>query len=531
MKFKKSLIILAILPLASCSWFKKDLVIPTIDVDKLNKTIKLPTLPTRNQGAVRSSGGYDYIDVYEMSDFHGAVNAEVHSDSCYIGLPKLATYLDNRRLENPGGTVLLSSGDMFQGSAESNLTRGYMVNYSMQYMGFDAMCIGNHEFDWTDTWIKKNAELKYGTYQIPFLGANIYKNGSIPSFLKKSTVLTRGDYKIGVIGVMGNGLEYSILKTAIKDYTFKEYQSIVSTEAARLKDEVGCNAVVMLAHEAGDAIVPPTGIDAIFGGHAHEDYNSGDSYPIPILATENYGKSIAHVSLKFDSSTNELVGFEDADIYAFESSDLSSLSDEAGIKKIMNQYAPEINKIKNIKLGKCDGTLKIQTALKNIATASMFDSAVNSAKNMKELKVDSKKIVASFTNVNGGIRSDIEKGEIKYGDVYRSFPFDNEIVLLKVKGSKMKNDGYLLAGFGCYRLFEDSSYFKNSETYYIATTDYVALSDMMAPFQEVTDKDMIRTGKIMRDEIANKIYKTDNVKVSKWNATGDYHYESISPVF
>ena len=240
MKFKKLLPLLMVLPLTACGK-GKTLTIPTVDVTSLS--ITLPNKPTRNVGEIRSDDLYEYIDLYELSDFHGAVYEEKHSNGTYIGLPKLASYFDNKRSSNPGGTVILSTGDMFQGSADSNLTRGYMVNYCMQYIGFDAMALGNHEFDWTDEWIKKNAELQYNTTSVPYLGANILKNGEIPSFLHKSTIVERGEYKIGVIGTIGNNLEASVLKSAREGYEFVPYADIVNAEALRLKTEEHCNAV------------------------------------------------------------------------------------------------------------------------------------------------------------------------------------------------------------------------------------------------------------------------------------------------
>ena len=110
-----------------------------------------------------------YFDFYEVSDYHGTVNYSTEDKT--IGLSKMADYMSKKRTLNPGGTVVLSSGDMFQGSAESNLTRGYLVNYGMNIMGFESMTLGNHEFDWGVEWIKKNAQLKVDNYSIPFLGA------------------------------------------------------------------------------------------------------------------------------------------------------------------------------------------------------------------------------------------------------------------------------------------------------------------------------------------------------------------------
>ena len=503
---------------------KPDLVIPTVDVESLE--INLPSLPERNVGAIRSDDEYEYLDVYELSDFHGAVNYEAHSSGDYIGLPKLATYFDGRRSENAGGTLILSSGDMFQGSADSNLTRGFMVNYCMQYMGFDAMAIGNHEFDWTDEWIKKNAELKYNTTSVPYLGANILKNGEIPDFLTKSTIVNRGEYKVGVIGVIGNDLESSILKSCIENYEFVKYADIVSTEAARLKSEEGCNAVVLLAHEGAENVEKVSGVDAIFGGHAHQDkqdYGQG----IPAVATKNYGQSVAHIELKFNKSDKSLVGATDEIVSM---SNYRSLEENASISSIMDQYAPEINKIKNIRLGSSDFELRYDKALKNICTRSMFDSAVDVAKKVDT--IDESKIVISLHNVNGGIRDNIAAGEITYGNVYKSFPFDNEIVLIKVTGEEFVSKIANLRHLGCYKIFEKREYFKPDENYYIVTTDYLALSESEFGnnFKHLEDKDLIRTGLVVRDEVAAKIYKVDKVTKDQFE-NNDPNYSQVSISF
>lgn len=511
---KKKLFILpliSLLTLSGCKDKKKEpLVIPNVDVE--NITLNLPELPTYNTGDIRSDGTYDYIDLYEFSDFHGAVNYEDHSGGTYLGLKKLATYLDEKRSQNEGGTLVLSSGDMFQGSADSNLTRGYLVNYCMNYMGFDAMAVGNHEFDWTEEWLKKNAELKYNTSSVPFLGANIKKGDAMPEYLRKSVVIERGEYKIGVIGVIGSSLESSILKSAIAGFEFVPYGDIVTEEAARLRAEEDCNAVVLLAHDQADAIELFTGVDAIFGGHAHKNFPGSIQNGVPSLATKNYGQSVAHIELKFDKVTKEC----NVDTYGLESfgqSD-SSIADNAGISNIIGQYEPEINKIKNIKLGSADEELAYDKALKNICTETMFESAKNAA---ASLEVDASKIVCAVTNYEGGIRDNIKAGEITYGDVYKCFPFDNEVVLIKVKGSYIKSNLTKINQLAIYRVFDKKSYFVDTEDYYMVTTDYLATADQFAPFGVFTEADLIFSGKIVRDEVAQKIYDIGSIVNSSYD--------------
>ena len=120
--------------------------IPVVDVDHIQ--INLPTMPVLDQGTVKREEGLDIIDIYEMSDFHAMIDYDASKG--YFGLSGLANFMKEKRDAN-GGTILVSSGDMWQGGAESNLTRGKVVQEAMRYIGFDSMSMGNHEFDWGET--------------------------------------------------------------------------------------------------------------------------------------------------------------------------------------------------------------------------------------------------------------------------------------------------------------------------------------------------------------------------------------------
>ena len=508
---------------------KDPLVIPAVDVEHLN--ITLPELPTYNQGAIKSDDTYDYIDLYEISDFHGIVDYRPSDSEAYLGLAKLATYFNQKRALNEGGTLVLSSGDMFQGSADSNSTRGFMVNYAMHYMGFDAMAVGNHEFDWTTEWLKKNAELKYGTHEIPYLGINILEkeSGEIPSFIKKSTIVERGKYKIGIIGAIGEDLESSILYSCVKDYDFVKEGELISAEAARLRSEDGCDVVVLLEHQGLTSIPVVTGVDAIFGGHAH--VNKKESVgTIPAVATKNYGRSVAHIGLKINKETAE-VSVKSSEYDVMTNTKANNLEDNAGIVSIMSQYAPSINSIKNIELGKAVDDLAFDNALKNICTRTMYDRAYELAQPNEQ--IDESKILCAFHNVNGGIRDDIKAGKITYGSVYSAFPFDNEVVLLQASGALLKTKLRNFKELGVYRLFKTNSDINADETYYIVTTDYLALgtfNDVSTGLDEIDDSDLIRTGLIVRDIVAEKLYKLDKIKTADFS-NSEQCYKNIPMTF
>lgn len=139
-----------------------------------------------------------HIDFYTMNDTHGAV--EYIEDSRQAGIAKISSYVRNEAIANPDNSVILSSGDMWQGSADSNLTNGLVMVDWMNLVGFEAMAIGNHEFDWGADRIAENAlEANY-----PFLGINILDpNNERPSWATPSIVTAGRRGSLASLGESG----------------------------------------------------------------------------------------------------------------------------------------------------------------------------------------------------------------------------------------------------------------------------------------------------------------------------------------
>ena len=297
---------------------------------------------------------------------------------------------------------------------------------------------------------------------------------------------------------------------------------MIDDEAARLKNEEHCDIVVLLEHEAADKIPVVSNVDAIFGGHAHLNKEASIG-GVPSLATKNYGRGIAHIELKIDKSTKE-VSYSSSEVDVMTNEKCRPLAENEGIKTILNQYAPSINSIKNIELATAVDDLKFNEALKNICTKTMFDNAVDFGK--EESEIDESKIICAFHNVNGGIRDDIKAGKITYGSVYSAFPFDNEVVLLKAKGSFLRNKLKNMSNLGVYRTFKEKEDIEPDSDYYVATTDYLALSDesfnSAQKWKVMTDEDLIRTGKVVRDIVTQRIYELDQLKTSDFPETVNY---------
>ena len=516
-KYLASLLVAPLLIACAGSEINFDFEAPTIDVDSIGLgDLKRDTLT----GEIKSDISNVYFDFFEVSDFHGAVNYSVEEKT--IGLAKMADYFAKERLVNPGGTIILSSGDMYQGSAESNMTHGYIVNYSMNVMGFEAMTLGNHEFDWGLDWLRKESNVSVEDYKIPYLGANIYDKatGQILDFLKPSTIITRGVYKIGIIGTIGDGCESSIMKSLVSSLEFRPEFAIAKAEARRLRDEEGCNVVVWASHRDSAelsqlGLTKFDGIDVVFGGHTH-DNSPADGVSttvingIPYLETKNFGKGIAHARVAVDMETKEVVsavGDCNVEPYATE-----GLVEHSEVKRIVDTYKQHIDPIKNQVIGETDGELDVADAfrLTNLCVDTMQLAANKWGKDNGDIKV-----IASFHNAKGGVRSPIASGSITFGDVYKSFPFDNEIVVVKTNGKKLKNYFKKISNAGIWRdtsIINKLDDLVETEEYYFTTTDFMATSNSFA--FKLKDADLIRTGYIVRDAIAGRIKSQKTIKAS-----------------
>ena len=109
------------------------------------------------------------LDFYSVNDLHGAfLDTDTHP-----GVDEFTTYMKEKFADEAAYEILLSAGDMWQGSVESSTNKGALMTRWMSQLGFAAMTLGNHEYDWGAGKIAENAAIA----TFPFLGINIRENG------------------------------------------------------------------------------------------------------------------------------------------------------------------------------------------------------------------------------------------------------------------------------------------------------------------------------------------------------------------
>jgi 2',3'-cyclic-nucleotide 2'-phosphodiesterase (5'-nucleotidase family) len=395
------------------------------------------------------------LDFYSINDFHGAV--EYRPDDNEIGINRLATYFNIKRENNPDGMVLLSAGDMWQGSADSNITYGKLVTEAMNLMQFDAMAIGNHEFDWTDEIIHQNKEIA----QFPLLGANIYdkRTNELASFAVPYTLIDRAGVRIGIIGTIGPTLETSILPSAVANYEFINITNIVKTASQYLRKQ-GAKAVVLANHNGTVESGALPYLDVVFNGHTHRT-TSETIQNTPVLQASYNGRAVAHVQFEYTKSNNKLTLLSqtvDTDLVNM------NLVEDAQMKALYDDYLEnEIGPIKDEVIGQASGPFT-QANVGYLATDAILEYGEQFG------------VVAAFHNIRG-IRASIDEGTVTYGDLYKALPFDNELIIVEVTGSELLTwVDYNLYYSGVnkfFREFADGQPIVHSQTYKIISINYL----------------------------------------------------------
>lgn len=378
------------------------------------------------------------FDFVEITDYHGYLQTD--SKQPIAGV--LAKQIKGIKANNPD-TVVLSAGDMFQGTALSNILKGQPVMDMMTNIGVDAMALGNHEYDWgIDAVIdSKNATVK--STSIPVLAANVYdKTTKQPvSYTKPYVMLEKDGVKIGVIGVVDNKeFPTSIMPSLISNVDFMEPAPIVNQLATELRGK-GAQIIVVLAHIGAsvdskgvvtgnlvDLAQQAKGVDAIFGGHTHTNVTTKVN-GIPVGVGFNYGKGFLDLKITVNPdgtvTTGNMTWNDDVPLYS-----AAKPAVDADVQAIVDNAAKETGPTLDEVLGNAPADLTRtqsgvpygDSALGNWAAAVTKD-AVNAD--------------FGFAN-NGGLRTDITKGDFTFSKVYALMPFDNWVATLKMTGAQIK---------------------------------------------------------------------------------------------
>ncbi len=369
------------------------------------------------------------LTILHVNDVHGRVfpyvERAIDPARPVSGAAYLAAMIEKERARNPDGAILLSAGDMFQGTPVSNLFRGRPVLDIMNRIGFDAMALGNHEFDWgleALGQIVRNASF-------PVLCANIADaHGSAPAGVKPYVFVTRKGVKVAIVGLLTPDTAHMTLPLNLDGYTISDPEKVLP----KLLDDVrgkGARVVVLLTHLGVDAdkslAASVDGIDVIVGGHSHtaliDPVRVG--HTIIVQAGHN-GLYLGVLELILDEKTGKITEATERNELRLVSAGPGDPMDKA-VAHIAEQYEDRVKD----RLRVVVGATRADLARRGDEESSLGDAVTDA------MRESTGADIAIFNS--GGIRADIWAGPITMEQVYTALPFDDAIVTMDLKGSDL----------------------------------------------------------------------------------------------
>lgn len=417
----------------------------------------------------RSRADLTTISIVGTNDLHGHLRA----------LPILAGYVENlraARAREGGAVLLIDGGDMFQGTLESNLEEGASTVRAYEALGYDAVTIGNHEFDYgpvgPNATVRAPGEDPRGALKariaeadFPFLAANLMvrDSGARAELGLPSTLLERAGVRIGVVGVTTEETTRTTIGANVADLEMRPLADAIGAEAQALRDR-GAAIVIVAAHAGGRcqhfedpedlsscepdqeifevarALAPGT-VDAIVAGHTHQAVAHRVN-GIAIVESYSYGVAFGRVDLTIDRAAARVVS---ARVHAPRRVCEGDAGPESGScvlgayegaqvtpsQHVAEAIAPALERASEQRERPLGVTLDApftHSRDEEGPLGNLFSDLMLRARPTADVAI-----------VNGGgLRTDLPAGPLRYGTLYEAFPFDNRFATVRMTGADLR---------------------------------------------------------------------------------------------
>jgi 2',3'-cyclic-nucleotide 2'-phosphodiesterase (5'-nucleotidase family) len=407
---------------------KRALISSTTGLFFLILVLSLPVILRLSSAALARQAEIS-LTILHVNDTHGHIIAyqdkSVDPERPVGGAEYLAKMIERERAANPDGTILLSAGDMFQGTPVSNLFHGKPVIEIMNYLHYDAMALGNHEFDWGQDVLQSII----ASASFPVVSANVFKRGGrhIPG-VKSYVILKRKDVRIAVIGITTPETYYTSKPGNLTGLTFVQPEKVLPAIIRRVRAQ-GASIVVALTHDGLDAdrelARKVRGIDIIVGGHSHTAIRDPviESGTVIVQAGSN-GIYLGVLNITFDRAKKKILSYTRKDELRL----VSPASDaqlDPNVARIVDKYEAQV---------KTEFSKVIGTAAADLTRGSSRESTLGDI--VTDAMRDASGAQIAFQN-GGGIRADIPKGPITLEAVFTALPFDDDLVSMDLTGEQI----------------------------------------------------------------------------------------------
>ncbi|HCS7296999.1 bifunctional UDP-sugar hydrolase/5'-nucleotidase [Escherichia coli] len=384
------------------------------------------------------------VTIYYTNDIHAHVNPAkilaVDKNRLIGGMANIAGIVNEAKKKSKD-VFFFDAGDYFTGPYISTLTKGEAIIDIMNTMPFDAVSVGNHEFDHgVPNMVSQLSKAKF-----PILLGNIYyTDTNKPVWDHPWTIIEKDGLKIGVIGLHGAFAFYdTVAAKAREGVEARDEIKYLNKALAELKGKV--DITVLLIHEGVPArqssfgskdverllqadietAKKVNGVDVLITGHAHV----GTPQPIKvnntlIVSTDAYGTNIGKLVLDYNPKTKKIDSYNGELITIF----ADQFKPDTIVQNTIDKWSAKLNKITQEVVGHSPVVLTREYGSSSSTGNLILDA-------MMEKTPDA---VARFQN-SGGMRADFPKGDITLGDVISTFLFNNDLIEMDLTGRDLKS--------------------------------------------------------------------------------------------
>lgn len=402
------------------------------------------------------------------------------------GFARLATLTESIRAEG-GNTLLLHAGDAVQGTLYYTRYNGEPEMRLMNMLGFDAMVLGNHEFD------KGPGETAtlFGLADFPIISANIdaSADADLNGLITDYVIREFDGEKVGIVGLTLE--DTTVISSPGANLVFNNAVETARTMVAELESE-GINKIIFLTHMGYEADMAlgqsVAGIDIIVGGHSHSllgDFtalgmSSKGDYPTQVTGPEGdpvyvvqsweWAKILGRLNVEFDAEGNVISVYgtpvlmvgdtfkqKDAEGNKVEvsaetkseimnmmaASPIMVVAEDPDVLAMMEPYTAGVEEFGNVKIGTASqDLLHIRVPGTHTSGVEMPNGSYIAPHVCEAMvwKANSVGLEADMALQNaGGVRIDILAGDITIGDAYTLMPFGNTLFVLDLTGAELKS--------------------------------------------------------------------------------------------
>ena len=416
---------------------------------------------------VFAAQGEKQITILGTSDMHGNIwgfSYEDGTETTNNGMARLYTYIQQTREENPD-TFLVDAGDDIQGTILTddlyNKTpeEAHPVITAMNYMGYDAMTLGNHEFNWGITTMNQIL----GQAEFPVLAANV-KNPEDEFVTGEGwTIVERNGVKLAVIGVVTPDVPiWDGGKEGVEECTYEAANEAVKKAIAEIGDQA--DIIMVSAHMGMYAEFDEEGgsdsaqkilddnpeIDVLQVAHNHVTVNEKQGDTV-IGGVRNSGREIARFDLTLDADNN-ILGSE---VSIIDMADVEPSQEIREIPLIAEAHQKTIDFINGggsgedgeggVALGSTTAKFQPEDEIAGIPSGRIMDTAVMDLINKIQLENSGADVSAAALFKN---TSDLPEGDINYGNIFDIYKFDNTLYRVPITGKELK--AYMEWSAECY---------------------------------------------------------------------------------